>query len=1364
MDLFHSTPIHTHTSRICFSNQHAFPHKTRSHVAEFASWLAAMPLAAMPTNATAMAWGRGVHSQLGIRLDADGEEMKPQPALQTVPQPALGLPQAERAVLIATGETFTVLVTSRGATYVCGSNGDGELADARNSDGSMLGMCSRPHRALLKHDILRVACGARHAIALSAAGAAFAWGRNSSGQLGLGHTSAVAKPTEVPRPSSDEGEWLDAAAGAAHSLGSFRRAGDERAHVYSWGEGAGGCLGHGDATPTRGRMAGKLDRYTPTEVAALRARSAGCVQLASSSRHVLVLLADHTVLAFGLVASGRLGVVPSALPSLDDFRCSEPRVVMGALHGQAVVMVAAGGAHSAALAVCGACSDVFVWGANGYGQLGLGGGASAVRAVNTPLRCPSLCLPARPVVWIGCGESYTVVQTLGGMVLCMGDNGDGQCGQGPHVPSMAEAVPVALGATALLVAAGSHHAAAIMPPVRSLASVERRQQLLAASGSATWLHDSPTSSFSISAELENDREARDKLRARQLEAQRLNARLQRGELEPRHAHTNAAAHAHAAVAVGSGVAISVVEVSELAAASAAARLTSPSRAHVTAITAASLLSASVLVPGPTASAFLSTSDAIVGPSAVGAQDGAVKGPSAVEAPSALNGIGTLALSRPAIGPPLKPIPTQSKVTRLLRDIFDRSPRALARLAAVQPEPLAPHRKVGGRKPVPEGSVAGVPEGAVAGVAAFAAARAPVSAPVGAGGAVGASPEAPSEGAAAATHDASASSPAASNRRRRVALETPFENPWDDEPPTKVPTKVPTWEGEAMATTSGAPQAGFCGSLLLIPTASGPSAAPTAVVEGAPTGGRGASRGAAKGVRSRQVRVRSRQVEAEKEMVPAEVSEATEGVRSDDSPATEGRSGALWLLVRLAHHPLLNTFLMTGKVASVGDAGALGEAGEEEEEEEEEVPTVAMAAGRTRAPPVNIHTGRTRAPQRKSTLTVSTSAPELTRKGTHRAAARGPSTTRPSTRLPPIGDAVLGAPKEGPCARDGARSRTSGLMVAAPACGSDRAVVVPRDPHELQKLINELSCGYAEQRGQPQDGRSGRRVRIAAIEPKIELEVEPAQAIEPSKASQAASEEHEAAAKAEQEAAEKSEAKVAVEAAAKAKQEAAEKATIAIQARVRTSFVANGYRNELKARRAAAMIMQASYRGHTGRSAAAKQLRVEVHAAALVQALMRGRAERNLMARAIAIVEAQQAEAAEGVAAAAAAAAAEEVAESEEASAESAAKAAKAKAEEAAAAEAAAAAAAAAAAEAAAAEAAAAEAAAAEAVDSVNDEPEIEHFEAQPAGDRRGGLSEAELFFGGPQISPERRNGRSVFRQVARQNKGISQWTTPANEE
>ena len=36
-----------------------------------------------------MAWGRGVHGQLGVLDRPDGTEVKPQPALQMVPQPAV---------------------------------------------------------------------------------------------------------------------------------------------------------------------------------------------------------------------------------------------------------------------------------------------------------------------------------------------------------------------------------------------------------------------------------------------------------------------------------------------------------------------------------------------------------------------------------------------------------------------------------------------------------------------------------------------------------------------------------------------------------------------------------------------------------------------------------------------------------------------------------------------------------------------------------------------------------------------------------------------------------------------------------------------------------------------------------------------------------------------------------------------------------------------------------------------------------------------------------------------------------------------------------------------------------------------------
>jgi len=69
-------------------------------------------------------------------------------------------------------------------------------------------------------------------------------------------------------------------------------------------------------------------------------------------------------------------------------------------------------------------------------------------------------------------------------------------------------------------------------------------------------------------------------------------------------------------------------------------------------------------------------------------------------------------------------------------------------------------------------------------------------------------------------------------------------------------------------------------------------------------------------------------------------------------------------------------------------------------------------------------------------------------------------------------------------------------------------------------------------------------------------------------------------------------------------------SVQLQARVRSSFVANQYRNEMKARRAAAAVVQASYRGHHGRTAVAQQILAEGAAAALLQALIRGRQHRK----------------------------------------------------------------------------------------------------------------------------------------------------------
>ena len=115
-----------------------------------------------------------------------------------------------------------------------------------------------------------VASGARHSLVLDAAGQVWAWGDNSAGQLGLGHTRPAAQPTQVP------GLPLAAravAAGTQHSAALL-----EDGSVWVWGANHRGQLGNGT-----------LDRFAvgprATRVADLPAASA----LASGDDFLLAL-------------------------------------------------------------------------------------------------------------------------------------------------------------------------------------------------------------------------------------------------------------------------------------------------------------------------------------------------------------------------------------------------------------------------------------------------------------------------------------------------------------------------------------------------------------------------------------------------------------------------------------------------------------------------------------------------------------------------------------------------------------------------------------------------------------------------------------------------------------------------------------------------------------------------------------------------------------------------------------------------------------------------------------------------------------------------------------------------------------------
>lgn len=90
--------------------------------------------------------------------------------------------------------------------------------------------------------VAKVECGSSFTLVLTTKGHLYAWGFGKSGSLGLGETSATDYPKRIEKLlGGDEAcNMKDISCGSSHSLAI-----DEAGKMYSWGNGQGGRLGHG---------------------------------------------------------------------------------------------------------------------------------------------------------------------------------------------------------------------------------------------------------------------------------------------------------------------------------------------------------------------------------------------------------------------------------------------------------------------------------------------------------------------------------------------------------------------------------------------------------------------------------------------------------------------------------------------------------------------------------------------------------------------------------------------------------------------------------------------------------------------------------------------------------------------------------------------------------------------------------------------------------------------------------------------------------------------------------------------------------------------------------------------------------------
>ena len=186
-------------------------------------------------------------------------------------------------IAIAAGYGHSLALKNDGTVWAWGFNGHGELGDGTTQTRTT------PAQVSGIDGVVKIAAGHGHSLAVKRDGTVWAWGLNVAGQVGDGTTTDRLNPVQVNALSG----ITAVAGGRFHSLAM----GDD-CTVWAWGSGQFGELGNGVALPYWWQ-----DRRGPFQVAGLT----GVAKIAAGWSHSLALKADGTVSAWGDNYSGALG-------------------------------------------------------------------------------------------------------------------------------------------------------------------------------------------------------------------------------------------------------------------------------------------------------------------------------------------------------------------------------------------------------------------------------------------------------------------------------------------------------------------------------------------------------------------------------------------------------------------------------------------------------------------------------------------------------------------------------------------------------------------------------------------------------------------------------------------------------------------------------------------------------------------------------------------------------------------------------------------------------------------------------------------------------------------------------------------------
>ncbi|CAM9579206.1 unnamed protein product [Ectocarpus sp. 6 AP-2014] len=342
---------------------------------------------------------------------------------------ALGCTPGARAASAGASHSCVVLV---GGKIKCwGENFWGQVGQSdnlvRGDDASDMGD-SLPYVPLGEFEASLVASGSEFSCALAVDGAVKCWGRNSSGQLGLGDNETRGGQDDAFE-MGDKLPVLDLGTGVA--VESIALAGSHACAVLAdgklkcWGENEGGQLGLGD-TLTRGNATGQMGDNLPFV-------DLGDEVLVSSvalgAKHTCAVVGDGDVKCWGNNDGGQLGYEDTTARGIAVGQMGDllPAVDLGTK--QRAIAVAAGFFHTCALLYTG---DIKCWGFGSSGQLGQGSNSSIGNAVDSmgdnfgPVDLGA----DRTAIAVSLGGTHSCAALDDSTVKCWGGNGVGSLGLG----------------------------------------------------------------------------------------------------------------------------------------------------------------------------------------------------------------------------------------------------------------------------------------------------------------------------------------------------------------------------------------------------------------------------------------------------------------------------------------------------------------------------------------------------------------------------------------------------------------------------------------------------------------------------------------------------------------------------------------------------------------------------------------------------------------------------------------------------------------------------------------------------------------------------------------------------------------------